>query len=181
MPNEFRLVMPWALTVGTIFIVPCCLVVLLELHPGTTCVEHLPATLTILAGLLLLLIRPATLLEPQTPLPEAHVEVFRYAIRSGVLPIASLFSDWSDHLVQVDRLLNKAISALPLVSGTAMAVSLCGMIMHAESYIFFLGSTLAAAVFGLAAFAQATTARNNITAIAGRLRAQERLLSSPWR
>lgn len=44
---------------------------------------------------------------------EGHKGQLRYALRSGVLPLASLFSDWRDALEQQERAYSLALRALP--------------------------------------------------------------------
>lgn len=170
---------PWVPVGAAVLALPCCVLVLLELHPGTTFLDHLSGALTLLgAGLLLMVQRPAGL-EHRRALPREHVEAFRYAIRSGALPLASLFSDWSGELAHHRFLLKTALRCLPAVTCAVLAMDLYGMLMYAEDQSFFLISALAAAVSGMAAFSRATIALRNVQVLENRLRQQQQLLDAP--
>ncbi|MFF1252574.1 hypothetical protein ACFVYC_08770 [Pseudarthrobacter sp. NPDC058329] len=168
--------LPWALAAGVIFGLPCCLVLQLEIHPGTAYLDHLPGTFAILAGGFLLIIRPAPESEQINSLPDAHVDVFRYAVHSGVLPIASLFSDWNDELVRIRKVLTLTLRSLPTATGAVLVIEVYGIFTYSEVQVFFLVSALASTAFSLFAFSRSTIALMNINLIEGRLRVQQHLL-----
>lgn len=114
----------WAFT-GAVLVLPLCLVWMLELNPGTTYLDHLPAAIP-LPGALILLLAPSRETRPDGALPDEHVDAFRYAIQSGVLPIASLFSDWTCDLERRRSLLAMVRRILPTATGTACALDLYG-------------------------------------------------------
>lgn len=173
MPRKIGAAVPWVPVGAAVFALPCCVLVLLELHPGTPFPDHVSGAFTLLgAGLLLMVRRPAA----HSALPRDHVEAFRYAIRSAALPLASLFSDWSGELAHHRFLLKAALRCLPAVTCAVLAMDLYGMLMYGEDQSFFLISALAAAVSGLAAFSYATISLRNVQVLENRLRQQQQLL-----
>ncbi|MET3934642.1 hypothetical protein [Arthrobacter sp. OAP107] len=178
MLKECRIVLSWALAAWAVFALPSCLVWQLELHPGTTYLDHLAATIPLLCGALFLLITPSSCTEPNRSLPDEHVDVFRYAIRSGALPIASLFSDWTRPLEQLRNLLKIVLRYLPITTVAALAMDLHGILIDPKGHAFFLVSALAAILFSLAAFSQSAVGLKNIQAVEARLRSQEQRLAS---
>jgi hypothetical protein len=175
--KECRIVLSWAFAAGTVFALPCCLVWQLDLHPGTTYLDHLGATIPLLWGGLLLLITPSPCTASNRSLPDEHIGLFRYAIRSGALPIASLFSDWTRPLEQLRNLLKIVLRSLPITTGAALATDLYGMLIDPKGYAFFLVSALAAMLFSLAAFSQSAVGLKTIQAVEERLRRQEHHLA----
>lgn len=171
---------PWAPVGAAVFALPCCVLVLLELHPGTTFLDHLSAAITLLGAGFLLMVRGPAGYEYRRSLPREHVEAFRYAVRSGVLPLASLFSDWSGELAQHRFLLHTVLRGLPAVTCAVLALDLYGMLMYAEDQVFFLISALCAAISGMAAFSRATIALRNVHVLENRLRQQRQLLDAPF-
>jgi hypothetical protein len=120
MLKEFKSALLWLLAAASVSLVPMCLVLLLDLHPGTTYTDHLSSAVHLLAAALFLTLRP---LPPvKAALPEEHQDLFRYALRSGVLPIASLFSDWSHELARLAKAQILALRVLP--TGTVLAILL---------------------------------------------------------
>ncbi|KRE75136.1 MULTISPECIES: hypothetical protein [Micrococcaceae] len=164
---------------AAVFALPCCVLVLLELHPGTTVLEHLSEAFALIGGGLLLMVRRPTGREHRRALPREHTEAFRYALRTGTLPLASLFSDWSGELAHHRFLLRTALRCVPALTWTALIMDLYGMLMYAEVLAFFLISALAAAVSGMAAFSRGTIALGNIHVLENRLRLQQQLLGIP--
>ena len=165
----------WAFAAGAVVVLPLCLVWMLELNPGTTYLDHLPAAIPML-GALVLLIAPSRGTGPDGALPDEHVDVFRYAIRSGVLPIASLFSDWRCELERRRSLLELVRRVLPTATGTACALDLYGALLDPAGRVFFLASAVAAATFGVAVYSLSSVRLGNIGLVGERLRLQTRLL-----
>ena len=169
---------PWVPVGAAVLALPCCVLVLLELHPRTPFLDHLNGAFMLLgAGLLLTVRRPAGG-QHRRALPSEHVQAFRYAIRSGALPLASLFSDWSGELAHHRFLLEAALRCLPAARCAVLAMDLYGMLLYAEEQAFFLISALTTAVSGLAAFSHATIALTNVRVLENRLRQQQQLLDA---
>jgi hypothetical protein len=86
-------------------------------------------------------------------MPEGHQDQLRYALRSGVLPLASLFSDWRDELAQQGRTYSLALRALP--AGTAVVILIDGyrMLRDPAGRLFFLCCAVATALLGVAVLA----------------------------
>ncbi|ACL39700.1 hypothetical protein Achl_1717 [Pseudarthrobacter chlorophenolicus A6] len=179
MPRLFDPVLSWSLAGAAVFALPSCLMLMLEMHPGTMYPDHLAGAFTVVAAGILLLIRPSSAPGPRKRLPEAHVAAFRYAVRSGVLPLTSLFSDWSGELAHHRFLLKSALRGLPGVTWAVLIMDLYGMLAYTKDVAFFLSCALAAAGFSLAAFSRATIALTNVFALEHHLRHQQQLLDAP--
>lgn len=174
--KTFTVMLQWALAAGVVFSLPCCLVLQLELHPDTTYLDHLPGTFALLAGGFLALVRPSPAPEPISALPDAHADVFRYAIRSGVLPIASIFSDWSGELSRLRALVEMTLRSLPTTTGAVLAMEMYGLFMYPAGRVFFFASALASTVFSLVAFSCSAVTLKNVGIIEERLRVQQQHL-----
>src|SRR6478609_1782454 len=138
--GECRMLPCWAFGAGTALALPPCVVWQLELHPGTTYLDHVAATSALLCGVAFLLIAPSPRTDPDGSLPDEHIDVFRYAIRSGVLPIASLFSDWTRPLEQLRNVLAVVLRILPVITGAAVVMDLYGILLDPQGHVFFLVS-----------------------------------------
>lgn len=169
----------WVLAGAAAIAFPSCLLLQLELHPDSTCVDQFSGAFTLTGGGFLLILRPSKATQSGSALPAAHADAFRYAIRSGVLPLASLFSDWSGELAHHRFLLTAALRGLPAVTWGVLATNFYGMLVHADIRLFFLISALASTLFNLAAFSFATIALGNVHALENRLRQQRQLLNAP--
>jgi hypothetical protein len=139
----------------------------------------LPGAISLLASGLLLLIAPTTGISQDRALPDDHFQVFRYALRSGVLPIASLFSGWNGELARQRNLLKKARRSLPIGTGAVLTMDMYGILVDPKGHDFFLVLALASMVVGVTAFSTLTIRLQNILAVEERLRLQTQLLEMP--
>jgi hypothetical protein len=129
---------------------PCCVVLLLDLRPGATYTDPLSSAVHLLAAALFLTLRP---LPPvKAALPEEHQDLFRYALRSGVLPIASLFSDWRHELARQAAAQILALRVLPTGTVLAILLDVYGIYLDPEGRHFFLSCAAATTAFAAAAF-----------------------------
>jgi hypothetical protein len=113
-------------------------------------IQTLSSAVHLLAAALFLTLRP---LPPvKAALPEEHQDVFRYALRSGVLPIASLFSDWRHEVARQAAAQILALRVLP--TGTVLAIlpDVYGIYLDPEGRHFFLSCAAATTAFAAAAF-----------------------------
>jgi hypothetical protein len=168
----------WVLVGAALLELPCCVLVLLELHPSSNFLDHLSGAVTLFIVGFLLIGRPATGSRSHQALPREHVDAFKYAIRTGKLPLTSLFSNWSSELAQCRVLLDTALRILPAVTCAVLALNLYGMLIYAEDLAFFLFSALAAGVASLATFSSAAMALRNVHDLEGQLRTQQQFLDT---
>lgn len=98
-----RTALPWLPATGSLLILPCILALLLDLHPGTTYTDHLPSAILLLVTGLGLTLTPLPPDTTKNTVPEEHKVMLAYAIRTGALPIASLFSDWRSEVARRGR------------------------------------------------------------------------------
>lgn len=180
MLKEFKSPRLWLLAAASVSLVPVCLVLLLDLHPGTTYTDHVSSAIHLVAAALFLTLRP--LLPAKTALPEEHQDLFRYALRSGVLPIASLFSDWRHELAKGAKAQILALRVLPAGTGLAILLDVYGMHLDPGGRHFFLSCAAATTVFAAAAFTVSAVRLKGICLIEAKLNHQIRLLKeSRWR
>jgi hypothetical protein len=179
MLRELKSARLWLLAGASVSLVPMCLVLLLDLHPGTTYTDHLSSAVHLLVAALFLTLRPVPPFK--TALPEEHQDLFRYALRSRVLPIASLFSDWSHELAQEANAQILALRVLPAGTGLTILLDVYGMHLDPAGRLFFLSCAAATTAFAATAFTFSAVRLRNICVIEAKLRHQIRLLTeSSW-
>jgi hypothetical protein len=170
--------LPWLPAACFVILLPCCMVLCLDLYPGTTCVDHLSSAAGLLAAGIVLALRPLPAQALPAAMPEGHQDQLRYALRSGVLPLASLFSDWRDELAQQGRTYSLALRALPAGIAVVILIDGYGMLRDPAGRLFFLCCAVATAILGVAVFAFSAVRLKNIDAVEGKLREQIRLLDA---
>jgi hypothetical protein len=170
--------LPWLPAACFVILLPCCMVVCLDLYPGTTYMDHLSSAVGLLAAGILLVLKRLPAQALPSAMPEGHRDQLKYALRSGVLPLASLFSDWRDELAQQGRAYSLVLRALP--GGTAVVIIIdgYGILRDPAGRLFFLWCALATALLGVAVFAFSVVRLKNIDAVEGKLREQMRLLDA---
>lgn len=166
-----------ALFLVTCFVIPVWLAMRTDVHPGTSHWDHLWENLPLLGGLLLFVLTPSPFLRSAYTLSNDQMRCFRYAIRTGTLPLASLFSDWTTDLMGSRRSLETLLNALPaaiLVSAgsTAYATSL----VHG-SYTYFLTSAASSVFLGIVLFKLAAVRLRNICLLQEQLQVQAEYLA----
>lgn len=180
MSRESNSAVPWPMaTACAVLLLPCCLVLFLDLHPGSTYLDHLSSAVNLLTGGILLALKPLPAPAPDAAVPAEHQNQLRYALRSGTLPLASLFSDWSADLRQWERAYSLAVRALPGATGAAVLLDLYGILRDPSGGPFFVVWAVADAATGIAAFALAADRLRNAQIVEGKLREQIRLLEEP--
>lgn len=178
MSKEFKSGLLWLVAAGSVLFLPCCLVLRLDLYPGTTYKNHLSSAVQLLAAGIFLVLRPLPARALNATMPEEHRGQLRYALRSGVLPLASLFSDWRDELAQQGRAYSLALRVLPTGTAVVILVDVYGILRDPAGRLFFLWCAVAAATFGVAAFAFSAVRLKNIYVVEGKLRDQIRVLNA---
>jgi hypothetical protein len=154
------------------------MVLCLDLYPGTTYADHLSSAAGLLSAGILLAVKPLPAPAPPAALPEEHQGQLKYALRSGVLPLASLFSDWRDELAQRRRTYSLALRALPAGTAVVVLIDGYGILRDPAEGLFFLCCAVATALLGVAVFAFSAVRLKNIDAVEGKLREQIRLLDA---
>lgn len=170
--------LPWLPAASFAVLVPCCMVLCLDLYPGTTYMDHVSSTVGLLAAGTLLVLKPLPARTLAAALPAEHRDQLKYALRSGELPLASLFSDWRGELGQQGRTCSLALRALPAGTAVLTLVDGCGILSDPAGCLFFLCSAVATATSGVAAFASSAVRLKNVHALEGKLREQIHLLGS---
>jgi hypothetical protein len=102
-----------ALVFVNFFLIPVSLAWLRDLWPGSSHWDQLWGNLPLFSEFLLFVLIPSPVLKPACTLSEDHVLSFQYAVRTGILPLASLFSDWTAELMDWRCGLEKFLKALP--------------------------------------------------------------------
>jgi hypothetical protein len=170
--------LPWLHAACFVVLLPCCLVLCLDLYPGTTYADHLSSAVGLLAAGILLVLKLLPDQALPAALPEGHQDQLKYALRSGVLPLASLFSDWRDELAQQGRTYSLALRALPAGTAVVILIDGYGILRDPGGGLFLLCCAAATALLGVAVFAFSAVRLKNIYAMEGKLREQIRLLDA---
>jgi hypothetical protein len=155
---------------------PCCLVLLLNLYPGTTYELHLSSAVQLLTSGIMVALKPSPAHALTVRMLEEQRIQLHYALRTGVLPLASLFSDWRDELAHYESAYSLALRVLP--AGTAMVIlfDIYGFLRDPTEGLFFLACAVATATFGVAAFASSAVRLQEVNVVEGKLRDQIQLL-----
>lgn len=170
--------LPWLPAASLAILIPCCMVLCLDLHPGTTYMDHVSSAVGVLAAGTLLVLKPLPARTLAAALPEEHRDQLKYALRSGELPLASLFSDWRGELGQQGRTCSLALRALPAGTAVLTLIDGYGIFSDPAGRLFFLCSAVATATLGVAVFASSAVRLENVHALEGKLRDQIHLLDS---
>ncbi|MDQ0924620.1 hypothetical protein QF038_003128 [Pseudarthrobacter sp. W1I19] len=152
------------------------MVLCLDLYPGTTYMDHLSSAVVLLAAGLLLALKPLPGGTMPDAMPEGHQGQLKYAIRSGVLPLASLFSDWSDELAQQRETYSLALRVFPAVTAVVTLIDVYGFLRDPAGGPLFLCCSVATATLGVAVFAFSAVRLRNICVVEGKLSEQILLL-----
>lgn len=181
MLKEIRSVLLWLLLAAGILFLPFCLVLLQDLYPGTSYANHLSSVVHLLATGLFLVLTPLPAQAVKATVPEEHKDQLRYALRSGVLPLASIFSDWSNELAWRRRAHSLALRVLPAGTVVAILLDVYGILLNPADHQIFLCCAAAAIAFGVAAIAFSAVRLRNIFVLEHKLKHQMRLLEAhPW-
>lgn len=177
MSQEFKSGLLWVLAACSVGFLPCSLVLLLDVYPGTTFMDHLSAAVQLLATGIILVVRPVPAAALHTRMPEEHQSQLRYALRSGVLPLASLFSDWRDELAERGSAYSQALRIVPSGTASAILIDVYGIFRDPPGRPFFLGCAVAAGTLGAAAFTFLALRLRNLYVVEARLHEQIHLLT----
>lgn len=169
---------PWLPAGCFVILLPCSMVLCLDLYPGTTYMDHLSSAVGLLAAGILLALKPLPAQALPAAMPEEHRDQLKYALRSGALPLASLFSDWREELAQQERTYSLALRALPAGTVVVTLIDVYGIFRDTDGGLFFLWCAVATAGLGVAVFAFSAVRLTNIYAVEGKLREQIRLLDA---
>lgn len=176
MPNELRTPLPWLLAAASLLLLPCILALFLDLHPGTRYTDHLPTAISVLITGLALMFSPRQRDTTKDRVPEEHKESLAYAIRTGTLPIASLFADWRSELADRMTAYSSTLRILPTATAGATALDLYAVLTDPTGDLFFLVSAAATLTFGLGIHVFAIVRLTNTRMLEDKLSRQIRLL-----
>ncbi|WP_258804300.1 hypothetical protein [Pseudarthrobacter sp. NS4] len=110
--------------------------------------------------------------------PEEHKDVFAYAIRTGALPIASLFSDWRSEVARQGSTYSSTLRILPTATAVATALDLYAVLIDPAGSLFFLLSAAATLTFGLGTYVFSAVRLTNARLLEDKLCRQVRLLKA---
>lgn len=178
MPNELRTPLPWLLAAASLLILPCILALFLDLHPGTRYTDHLPTAISVLITGLALMFSPRQCDTTKDRMPEEHKESLAYAIRTGTLPIASLFSDWRSEVANHMTAYSSTLRILPTATAGSTALDLYAVLIDPTGGLFFLVSAAATLAFGLGIHVFALVRLTNTRILEDKLSRQIHLLEA---
>jgi hypothetical protein len=118
----------WPSLAFIVVFAPIWLAWVTELQRGGRQLEEMWGSVPVLYELLLFVLVPSPVFRPAGTLSEDHEPSFQYAVRTGTLPLASLFGDWTEELMERRCGLERALRALP----TCMVIS-AGCILDATA------------------------------------------------
>ncbi|WP_018763301.1 hypothetical protein [Arthrobacter sp. 135MFCol5.1] len=176
MPTELRTPLPWLLAAASLLILPCILALFLDLQPGTRITDHLPTAISVLITGLALMFSPRQGDTTKVGVPEDHQESLAYGIRTGTLPIASLFSDWRSELANRMTAYSSTLRILPTATAGATALDLYAALIDPTGGLFFLVSAAATLALGLGTYALSALRLTNTRILEDKLSRQIRLL-----
>ncbi len=129
-----------ALVFLNVFLIPLWLAWQADARPGTAYWDLLRGNLPVFCGLFLFVLVPSPILKPGSTLPNNQLRCFRYAVGTGILPLASLFRDWTTELVERRRGLERALRALPVAILISGGSTVYAAAVLPGSYGYFLTS-----------------------------------------
>lgn len=161
-----------ALVFLILFLIPLWLAWQTEARPGTAYGDLLRGNLPVFCGLFLFVLVPSPILKPASALPEDQMRCFQYAVGTGILPLASLFRDWTTELIACRQGLERVLRALPV----AILISVGGTVYAAAalpgSYGYFLTNAVMSVFLGLVLIGQTRARLSNICSLEEQLQLQ---------
>lgn len=148
--QECRIRLVTALVLVDLFL-PVWLAWLTESRPESDLRDQFRENLPLFCGMLLFVLIPTPALKSPGTLPEHQMLCLRYAARTGLLPLASLFTDWTTELKGWRRGLEIVLKALPattlISAGSSIYIAAtvpgsCAYLLMAASLSVFLGILL---------------------------------------
>lgn len=130
------------------------------------------SAVNLLTGGILLVLKPLPALVLNAAISGEHKDQMRYALSSGVLPLASLFSDWRGDLARWEMTYSLALTVLPSATAAAVFLDLYGSLHDPAGALFFLVWAVIAAATGVATYAFAAIRCRNVKLVEDKLREQ---------
>jgi len=175
--QECRIRLVPSLVVFNLFF-PVWLAWLTESRPGGDLLDQLQENLPFSCVLLLFVIVPSPVLRSTGAPMEHHMLSLHYSVRTGFLPLASLFADWTPELKGLRSSLVGIRKALPAAILMSAGSSIYIAATVPESHAFFL-TTAAHSVFVGILLNKLITARLwNICSLEEQLRLQKHYLAT---
>lgn len=170
-PECRRRLLP-ALVFLNVFLIPLWLAWQADAPPGTAYWDLLRGNLPVFCGLFLFVLIPSPILKPASALPEDQMRCFRYAVGTGILPLASLFRDWTTELVERRRGLERVLRALPAINLISAGSNVYAAAALPGTYGYFLTSAAVAVFLGLVLTEQTRARLRSICSLEEQLQLQ---------
>ena len=103
---------------------------------------------------------------------------FRYAVRTGILPLASLFSDWTTELIEWRRGLERVFRALPAAILVSAASTVYAASVLPVSYASLLTSAALPVFLGLVFRDLIKASLRNVCSLEEQLQLQRQYLTT---
>lgn len=176
-PERRRRLLP-GLVFVSVFLVPVWLAWLADLRPGSSHWDLLWESLPLFCGLFLFVLIPSPVLKPACTLPEDHMRSFEYAVRTGTLPLASLFIDWTPDLICWRGGLERILRALPATILVSAGSTAYAAAVLPGSWAYFLTSTIMCIFLGVVFMKLIRTRLRNICSLEEQLQLQNQYLGT---
>lgn len=155
-----------------VFLIPLWLAWQADARPGTAYWDLLQGNLPVFYGLFLFVLVPSPILKPASTLPNNQLRCFRYAVGTGILPLASLFSDWTSELVERRCGLERVLSALPAIILIVAGSNVYAAAVLPVSYGYSLTSAAMAVFLGPVLLEQTGARLRNVCSLEEQLQLQ---------
>lgn len=165
-----------ALVFLIVFLIPLWLAWQTDARPETAYWDLLRGNLPIFCGLFLFVLIPSPILKPASALPEDQMRCFRYAARTGILPLASLFRDWTTELTECRRGLERVLRALPATILVSFGSTVYAAAVLPGSYGYFLTNAAMSVFLGLVLIELTRARLRNVGSLEEQLQLQNHYL-----
>jgi ABC-type siderophore export system fused ATPase/permease subunit len=128
--------------------------------------------------MLLFVLIPSPVLKPACTLSEDHMLCFAYAVRTGILPLASLFTDWTTELKGWRCGLERVLNVLPAATMISAGSSIYLAALVPGSYACFLTSAALSVFLGILLIKLISARLRNICSIEEQLHLQKQYLAT---
>ncbi|CCQ44457.1 hypothetical protein ARTSIC4J27_383 [Pseudarthrobacter siccitolerans] len=165
-----------ALVFLIVFLIPLGPAWQADARPGTAYWDLLRGNLPVSCGLFLFVLIPSPILKPASALPEDQMRCFQYAVRTGILPLASLFRDWTTELAECRRGLERVLRALPATILVSFGSTVYAAAVLPGSYGYFLMNAAMSVFLGLVLIELTRARLRNVGSLEEQLQLQNHYL-----
>lgn len=167
-----------ALAFLNVFLIPLWLAWQADARPGMGHWDLLWGNLPVFCGLFLFVLSPSPILKPACALSDDQMRCFRYAVRTGILPLASLFSDWTTELIEWRSGLERVLRALPAAILISAASTVYAAAVLNLSYAYFLTSAAVPVFLDLVLIELIKASLRNVCSLEEQLQLQRQYLTT---